>query len=98
MDWVIIILLIVVAIIIALLLFQDKIFKKNIKSSVVKKDEILQQYKTELKKILDRYKDNKSEQKKQKKLFLQKVTSELSRNIYFTASENKQIIQELVLL
>jgi len=98
MDWVIIVLLIIIAIIIALLLFQDKIFKKNIRSGAIKKEDIEQKYKKELQDILSRYSDNKDEQLRQKKLFLQKVTAELSRNIYFTASENRQIIQNLATL
>ena len=98
MDWVIICLLIIIAIIISLLLFQDKIFNRKIRASAIKKDQIADQYKKELEELLKKYNNDKDEQLKQKKLFLQKVTSELSRNIYFTASDNKKLIQSLATL
>jgi len=99
MDWVIIVLLILIGAVLGLLLFGNKLTipSKNIRSTAVKKDEILAQYKKELQNILSQY-DDKDEQVKQKKLFLHKVTSELSRNIYFTPEQNKQIIQTLASL
>ena len=71
---------------------------KTTKSPKIKKDEIIEKYKNELEDILKRYQNNKDEQIAQKKLFLQKVTSELSRNIYFSKEENKQIIEKLASL
>ena len=75
------------------------LFLKNtqsgFKSSSIKKDEIIKQYEDELKKILEKYKDDKTTQLEQKKLFLKKCNSELSRNIFFTPNEASSIIQKL---
>ncbi len=77
------------------------VFTKNkhqIKSSAIKKSEIILQYQNQLKNILHQCKDDKDTKIEQKKLFLQKCNSELSRNIFFTQDEAKQIIQKLAQL
>ncbi len=70
----------------------------SVKSKALKKDEIIENYENELKKILLRYKDNKTKQIEQKKLFLQKCSSEFSRNMFFNEDEAKQIIQRFAQL
>ncbi len=66
------------------------------KDEAVKKNEIIEQYKKELSDILKNC--NNENKIKQKKLFLKKCNSELSRNIFFDESESKIIIQKLASL
>jgi len=70
--------------------------KKNytIKNTLQKKEEIIHTYEQELIKLLQNTKD-KQKQIDQKKLFLQKCNSELSRNIFFTEKEAIEVIQRL---
>ena len=68
------------------------------KDKTVKKDEIIEQYEKELKNILSKYKNDNEMKVKEKKLFLQKCNSELSRNIFFDENESKKIIQKLASL
>jgi len=72
--------------------------QQNNKSPIVKKNEIIEQYQSQLKAILKKYENDKDTQIKQKKLFLQKCSSELSRNIFFNSNETKEVIQKLVKL
>ncbi|PIF04198.1 MAG: hypothetical protein CSA86_02435 [Arcobacter sp.] len=73
-------------------------FKKNskVKNPAVKKEEIIQEYEANLQSLLLKYENNKQKQMEQKKIFLQKVNSELSRNIFFTQEESVKIIQRLL--
>jgi len=66
----------------------------KVKNTLLKKEEIIEKYENQLKKILANYQD-KNEQIKQKKIFLQQCNSELSRNIFFTEKEAIQVIQRL---
>jgi len=66
----------------------------KVKNTLLKKEEIIEKYENQLKKILANYQD-KNEQIKQKKFFLQQCNSELSRNIFFTEKEAIQVIQRL---
>ncbi|MEA3383373.1 MAG: hypothetical protein U9Q20_01670 [Campylobacterota bacterium] len=68
------------------------------KNTALKKEEIIQKYEDDLKDILTKYENNQSKQIEQKKLYLQKCSSEFSRNIFFSESEAKQIIQKLAKL
>ncbi len=67
----------------------------KIKQTAVKKDEIIAQYETQLKSILEQYKDDKQSQLEQKNIFLKKCNNELSRNIFFTTEESATIIKRL---
>ena len=69
--------------------------EQDTKSPVVKKDEIIEQYQSQLKNILKKHENDKNTQLEQKKLFLQKCSSELSRNIFFDPHEAKEVIQKL---
>ncbi len=75
--------------------FTTPIYEKD---KVVKKNEIIEQYEKELKDILKKYNNDNESKVEQKKLFLQKCNSELSRNIFFDESESKKIIQKLASL
>ncbi|MEA3552955.1 MAG: hypothetical protein U9R39_00990 [Campylobacterota bacterium] len=94
----VLILLILALIVVAVLIFLNGNSTNNAKSSVVKKHEIIEQYEKELKAILDKHKHNNETKIEQKKLFLQKCSSELSRNIFFDPEESKQVIQKLASL
>jgi len=86
------VLLICIFFIVLFFIVSKKSYK--IKNTLLKKEEIIVQYEDQLKKILVNYED-KNEQIKQKKIFLQKCNSELSRNIFFTEQEAIQVIQRL---
>ena len=96
MDMIIIMVLILIVVIVFLLLQNNGTI--SIKSKALKKDEIILKYENELKDILLKNQDDKSQQVKQKKLFLQKCSSEFARNIFFTEDESKQIIQRFAKL
>ncbi|MCK5111263.1 MAG: hypothetical protein KAQ94_07055 [Arcobacteraceae bacterium] len=95
-DIILITLIIIVIAVIIVVVFTKN--KHQIKSSSVKKSEIILKYQNQLKNILRQCKDDKDTKIKLKKLFLQKCSSELSRNIFFTQDEAKQIIQKLAQL
>jgi uncharacterized protein YxeA len=96
MDILIIILILIAIAIIALFIFQDtNLFTK---SPSKKRGEIYLEYEKELQNILNKYKDNPTQQLSEKKIFLKKCSSELSRNIFFTPAEAKKIIEKLVKL
>jgi len=71
---------------------------ENTKSSGLKKSEIIAQYEDDLKQLLTKYENDKTKKMEQKKAYLQKCSSELSRNIFFTPEESKEIIQKLALI
>ena len=73
---------------------KEAILKKEIKS----KQELIEDYKKELLFILDKYKANKELQLKEKFIFLKRVNSELSMNIFFEKEEIKDFINELARL
>ncbi len=67
----------------------------KIKQTAAKKSEIIAQYETQLKEILEKHNDDKVLQIEQKKRYLKQCNDELSRNIFFTTEETSQIIQKL---
>ena len=70
--------------------------KKNfVKPKAVKKEELVENYRMELLKILEKYEDNKELQLQEKLKFLKKVNYELSMNIFFEKEEARDLIQEL---
>ncbi|MEA3498993.1 MAG: hypothetical protein U9R16_08040 [Campylobacterota bacterium] len=94
---IVIVILILALIIVGFLIYLNN-SKANHKSSIVKKHEIIEQYEDELKTILDKYQNDDKRRVDEKKLFLQKCSSELSRNIFFDPKESKQIIMKLASL
>ena len=93
-----VIIALVLIIVIIIVLVQSNSDGVSVKSKALKKEEIIKKYEDDLKSILAKHKDNKEQQIAQKKLFLQKCSSEFSRNIFFSEAEAKQIIQKLALL
>jgi len=67
----------------------------KLKQTAVKKEEIITQYESELKKLLQQYNNDSITQLEQKKRYLKQCNDELSRNIFFTAEESAKIIQKL---
>ena len=94
---IVLILLILALIFVGVLIFLNG-NGNNIKPPAVKKHEIIQQYEKELNNILNKYKHDNETKIKEKKLFLQRCSSELSRNIFFDENESKKIIQKLASL
>lgn len=90
----IVLVIFLVLIIVLLFVLKDN---RSIKSPAIKKDEIIKEYERELRSILDCC-SNKDEMVKQKNIYLKKCSSELSRNIFFTAEESKKIIQKLAMI
>ena len=85
---------IVLFLIIAILAFRSKT-PEIIKSKTQKRQEIIDDYKEQLKETLLVYSGDKEAQITQKKLMLKKFSEELSRNIFFDADDIKVIIFEL---
>lgn len=90
------ILLVFIALILAVSFFIFNGKKYKVKNTAVKKEEIIAQYENSLQQILKKYENDKSKQIEEKKLFLQKCNSELSRNIFFTHEESIKIIERLL--
>lgn len=74
-------------------------YKKNkmtcIKPALVKKDELIQNYKNELFEILEANKENKQLQLQERIKFIKRVNYELSMNVFFDEVEAKKLIEEL---
>lgn len=96
MDNILIIILIFVLIFLIYIVYIGK-GSNNTKSTYLKKSQIEQKYVDELKSILNNC-SSKDEQISMKKQYMQKVSSELSRNIYFEPHESKQLLQKLASL
>ncbi|MEA3512125.1 MAG: hypothetical protein U9R37_00845 [Campylobacterota bacterium] len=88
-----IVLSILLLIILLFLIYKNK---KNIKPTAQKKYELINSYKKELEDILKNCKEE--DRLTLKKQYLQKLNSELSRNIYFDENEAKKIVQDLARL
>jgi hypothetical protein len=92
LETIIIVLIIVTGVILFFIFKDDAAFA--FRSKALKKEDICQNYIDELKNVLNGY-DTKEQKIEQKKIFLQRVNSELSRNIFFTEEEAKELIKKL---
>jgi|AntRauTorcE11898_2_1112593.scaffolds.fasta_scaffold76913_2 uncharacterized membrane protein (DUF106 family) len=90
------IIIFLITIIVAFFILKKRKFR--IKDSEQKKEEIINAYENNLRSIIEKNKHNQSKLLQEKKLFLLKCNSELSRNIFFTAEESKKIIENLLKL
>ncbi len=75
-------------------------FKKRnttfvVKTKVLKKEELIENYKLELFQILENCDNNKELELQERVKFLKKVNYELSMNIFFEKEEARNLIQEL---
>jgi hypothetical protein len=88
-------LLLIILIIIGIYLGFKATNKKNIKSEVVKKDELINAYKIEMHNTLEKYKNDKNTQTKEKIILLKRVNNELAMNIFFDKQESQKLLEEL---
>lgn len=70
----------------------------KIKQTSQTKKEIILRYENNLLAILEQHNDDPEKQKLQKAEFLKQCNNELSRNIFFTSDEAKEILQKLATL
>jgi len=79
-----------------------KVFKSQVGSEIQTKEEkrkeIVDGYKKQLKDALEPLKDDKDKRILKKQQLLKVFTEELSRNIFFDADENREIISELSMM
>jgi hypothetical protein len=71
---------------------------KNTKSKAVKKSEIIDSYKKQMKDVLQKNEDDKSKQIQEKIKLLKKINYELSMNLFFDEKEAKELLNELTTL
>jgi predicted Holliday junction resolvase-like endonuclease len=89
----------VVLIIIAIVLFFSQGQQKSVKKpAFMKKEEIIEGYKTQMQTLIQTHKDNEKQLKEAKMNFLKTANQELNKNIFFTQEEIKKIIYELTLM
>ncbi|MEA3353835.1 MAG: hypothetical protein U9Q33_08480 [Campylobacterota bacterium] len=67
----------------------------SIRSTALKKEDIVHNYEKELKELMAPYENDKKMQIKIKKEYLQKCNSELSRNVFFDEDEAKEVLEQL---
>lgn len=89
-------LLLIILIPLGIYLFINQNRQKNIKSEVVKKSEIIADYKAQMQIVLDKNRDNPQKLKEEKIKLLKKINSELSMNLFFDAEEAKEVLNELL--
>lgn len=79
----------------AIFLFITSNKKKNIKPPVVKKEELIQSYKNQMKELLSKYENDKQLQTQEKIKLLKKINHELSMNLFFEKEEATKLLKEL---
>lgn len=89
-------LLLIILIPLGIFLFLKQNKQKQAKPEAVKKDEIIQEYKNQMRDVLSRNNDNKTKQLAEKTKLLKKINYELSMNLFFDEKESKKIISELL--
>jgi len=67
----------------------------NTKTTTLSKEQLELRYQNELRKILEKHKDDPKAQKIQKMIYLKNLNDELSRNIYFTHDDAKKLLNKL---
>mgnify|MGYP000147378667 FL=1 len=87
-------LLILIPLAIFLIIKQQK--KTNIKSSIVKKEEIIEEYKRQIREVISQNKNDQTALVREKTKLLKKINYELSMNLFFDEKESKKIILELL--
>ena len=89
-------LLLLVLIPLAIFLFIKQQKKTNIKSAVVKKEEIIEEYKRQIREVILKNKNDQTVLLREKTKLLKKINYELSMNLFFDEKESKKIILELL--
>lgn len=69
--------------------------KKNIKPPTVKKEELIQSYRNEMKLLLKKYENDKNTQTREKIKLLKRINQDLSMNLFFEKEEATKLLKEL---
>ena len=72
--------------------------KKNIKPPAVKKEELIQAYKKQMRELLKEHENNKTIQMQERVLLLKEINQELSMNLFFEKDEATKLLKELASL
>ena len=88
-------LILIFLILFAIFLFIKTKNRKVAKPSSVKKDELIQSYKIQMKKLLLKYQNDKNLQREEKIKLLKKINDELSMNLFFNKDEATELLKEL---
>ena len=70
---------------------------KNIKAPAVKKEELIQSYKNQMRELLKKYENDKKIQTAEKIKLLKQINHELSMNLFFEKDEARKLLKELSL-
>lgn len=89
-------LLLIILVPLGIYLFINQNKQQNIKSAAVKKSEIIEDYKSQMKAVLIEYENDSEKQKEEKIKLLKKINSELSMNLFFDEQEAKEILNDLL--
>lgn len=89
-------LLLLILIPLAIFLIIKQQNKTKIKSAVVKKEEIIEEYKRQIREVISKNKNDKTALLREKTKLLKKINYELSMNLFFDEKESKKIILELL--
>ncbi len=79
----------------AIFLFITANKKKNIKRPAVKKEELIQAYKNQMKELLLKYEKDKQLQTQEKIKLLKQINHDLSMNLFFEKDEATKLLKEL---
>lgn len=88
-------LLLIFLIFFAIFLFITANKKQNIKAPAVKKEELIQDYKNQMKELLSKYENDKQLQTQEKIKLLKKINHDLSMNLFFEKEEATKLLKEL---
>lgn len=89
-------LLLLILIPLAIFLIIKQKNKTKIKSAVVKKEEIIEEYKRQIREVISKNKNDQTALLREKTKLLKKINYELSMNLFFDEKESKKIILELL--
>lgn len=89
-------LLLIILIPLGIFLFVKQMKPQNVKSSAVKKSEIIDNYKNQMQNVIKTYENDKKKQIEEKTKLLKKINHELSMNLFFDKEEAKELLSELL--
>jgi Tfp pilus assembly protein PilO len=92
-DNILLILFVALAVLLFLYFFKNK--SVNIKSKVIKKEELKENYKNQMITVLRKYDEDKTKQIQEKIKLLKQINAELSMNLFFDEQEAKDFLKEL---
>lgn len=95
MDIVVVLLLLAIFGVIFVLFNMSGATNINKKTGTISKEQLELKYQKELRKLLEKHKNDPETQKIQKMIYIKNLNDELSRNIYFTHDDAKNLLQKL---